>query len=231
MSKLFEEELKTIKFRNVNAVVREGTSDEFVVKEVFTGEYNKLHITSDDVVVDFGLNIGMFTTFALLKGAKKVYSYEADADNFELAKQNVALNCNDSARYQLNNLAVIGNDDEYREFSINGKKNKGAHSLVHKRGRSTVQVSCININKVFEEACPTVVKMDIEGGEYECLPAIRSFEGIREFIMEFHHAHLNDIKTHDKYNEILDLMRKHFKHVEARAETKGAWVNIIYCRN
>lgn len=231
MSPLFETETKTIDFRDVKALVREGTSDEFVVKEVFTGEYNKLNITSDDVIADFGLNIGMFTTFALKKGAKKVISYEADAENFEYAQHNVALNCRDKDRYELYNLAVIGNDDPYREFSINLKKNKGAHSLVHKRGRDVVKVPCININKVLADYKPTIVKMDIEGGEYECLKSMESFDGIREWIMEFHHAHLNDTKTHEKYNEILNLMRKHFKTVEARADTKGAWVNIVYCRN
>lgn len=228
---MIEPETKTITFRDVKALVREGTSDEFVVKEVFTGEYNKLHIQPDDVIVDFGLNIGMFTTFAIKKGAKKVIAYEADAENFQYAEHNVALNCLDNERYKLYNLAVIGNDDDYREFSINLKKNKGAHSLVHKRGRDVVRVSCVNINKVFEEYKPTIVKMDIEGGEYECLKNLKSFDGIREWIMEFHHAHLNDTKTHEKYNEILDLLRKHFKTVEARADTKGAWVNIVYCRN
>ena len=222
---------KTIKFRDVEALVREGTSDEFVVREVFTGEYNKLNISSDDVILDFGLNIGMFTVFALKKGSKKVISYEADKENFGYAEHNVALNCLDKDRYELYNLAVIGNDDPYREFSINLKKNKGAHSLVHKRGRDVVKVPCININKVFKTYNPSVVKMDIEGGEYECLKSIKSFGNIREFIMEFHHAHLNDTKTHEKYNEILDFLRQHFKTVEARADTKGAWVNIVYCRN
>ncbi len=49
--------------------------------------------------------------------------------------------------------------------------------------------------------------------------------------MEFHHAHLNDIKTHDKYNSILNLLRTKFKTVEAREDTKGAWVNLVYCKN
>ncbi len=226
---LNEESIKEVTFRGVKAICRKDTSDEFVVKEVFSGEYNKLQITEDDVIVDFGLNIGMFTAFALKKGAKKIYSYEADAENYELACHNMELNEFDKSRYELNNLAVIGNDDPTREFSINVKKNKGAHSLLHKRGRDVTQVSCININKVLKEYRPTIVKMDIEGGEYECLKALESFDGVREFIMEFHHAHLNDIATHEKYNEILDLLRKHFRTVTARADTKAAWVNIVYC--
>lgn len=222
---------KVITYRDIKAEVREGTSDEFVVSEVFSGEYNKLNIKSDDIVVDFGLNIGMFTVFALNKGAKLVHSYEPDKENFALAQKNVAMNISDSFRYVLHNEAVIGNDDKTREFSINLKKNKGAHSLVAKRGRDTVTVDCVNINHVFNNVKPTVVKMDIEGGELECLPAVQDWSGIREFIMEFHHAHLNDLKTHEKYNDTLDLLRTQFSSVEARADTKGAWVNIVYCKN
>ena len=73
--------------------------------------------------------------------------------------------------------------------------------------------------------------MDIEGGEYECIPAIDNFYNIREFILEFHHAHLNDIKTHKKYNEILNILRSNFESVTAKADTKGAWVNTVYCKN
>jgi len=223
--------VKTITYRDIQAEVREGTSDEFVVHEVFSGEYNKLQIKPDDVVVDFGLNIGMFTTFALKKGAALVHGYEPDIDNYNLACKNVAMNIPDTSKYVLHNEAVIGNNDKTRDFSINLKKNKGAHSLVAKRGRDTVTVNCTNINYVFETVKPTVVKMDIEGGELECLPAINNWYNIREFIMEFHHAHLNDLKTHEKYNDTLDLLRKHFGYVQAREDTKGAWVNIVYCRN
>jgi FkbM family methyltransferase len=222
---------KIIQYRDIEAEVREGTSDEFVVHEVFSGEYNKLQLKPTDVVVDFGLNIGMFTTFALKKDVSLVHSYEPDKDNYELACKNVAMNISDSSRYVLHNEAVVGNDDKTRNFSINLKKNKGAHSLVSKRGRDTVTVDCTNINYVFESVKPTVVKMDIEGGELECLPAVKDWSGIREFIMEFHHAHLNDLKTHEKYNDTHALLRQHFKTVSAREDTKGAWVNIVYCRN
>ncbi|MDA3854677.1 MAG: FkbM family methyltransferase [Candidatus Woesearchaeota archaeon] len=218
--------------KGVKALVRPETSDSFVVREVMQGEYNKLNIREDDIIVDFGLNIGMFTTFALKKGAKKVYSFEPDKENYYLATKNVEMNIPDSTRYKLNNDAVIGNNDKTRDFSINVKRNKGAHSLIKKRGRDTITVSCQNINKVLESIKPTIVKMDIEGGEYECLKSLENnFEGVREFIMEFHHAHLNDIPEHKKYNEILNILRGMFDVVEARAETKKARVNIVYCYN
>lgn len=223
--------MKQITYKGINAYVREDTSDEFVVHEIFDGAYSKLNLRPEDVVVDFGLNIGMFTLYALNKGVSKIYSFEPDPDNFTVATSNLILNNIEPSRYTLNNFAVVGNDDDIRYFSVNQKKNKGAHSLIHKRGRNTITVNCININKVLNECKPSVVKMDIEGGEYECLPAIESYDGIRELILEFHHAHLNDIKTHDKYREIISLLKEKFDEVQYREDTKGAWVNTIYCKN
>jgi len=214
--------------KGMKAYVRPETSDPFVLKEVSSGEYRKLKITPDDVIVDFGLNIGMFTTYALLQGAKEVHSFEAETENFQLAQMNVKLNGVDDRAY-LHNRAVVGNDDEERYFSINVKKNKGAHSLIEKRGRDTATVKCINVNKVLEEVKPSIIKMDIEGGEYEVLKSIKNYDTIHQLIFEFHHAHLNDIPDHLKYNEILDLLRKEFSNVEAREDTKGAWVCVVYC--
>lgn len=132
--------IKQIEYRGVKAIVREGTSDEFVVKEVFSGEYNKLNITQDDVIVDFGLNIGMFTLFALNKQAKKLYSYEADKENYEYALQNMKLNDIAADRYELFNMAVVGNDDISREFSLNTKKNKGVAQRLVQLAQRLVQV-------------------------------------------------------------------------------------------
>jgi len=53
----------------------------------------------------------------------------------------------------------------------------------------------------------------------------------REIILEFHHAHLNDIQTKKKYFEIVELLKKKFKKIDFRPETKGAWVTNIYCSN
>jgi len=221
-------ELKSITVKNVNFYVREGTLDEMVVKEVFNGEYNRLNITTDDIVVDLGLNIGSFTLYALSKGAKYVESYEAEPDNFELAMKNLSYNTIYSNNYSLNNNAVVGNDDETRVFYTNGKKNKGMHSLFNKRGRIPTTVRCVNINSILEKVAPTVLKLDIEGGEYECLKAIKSFDGIRELIFEYHPTYLDDTKTHSKYYEIIDLLHSNFSHVETIGKITDQ-ICIIYC--
>ena len=143
--------IKEIEVKDVKAKVREDTSDEFVVNEVIRGnEYRKLNLQPSDVVLDFGLNIGMFTIQTFKRGVKEVHSFEPDLDNFNLATDNCKLNNVDSS-VQLNNAAVVGNNDTTRNFSINTKKNKGAHSLVAKRGRETITVNAQNINDIMKK--------------------------------------------------------------------------------
>lgn len=221
-----------IQHKNIKALVREGTSDAFVVREVFGGEYNKLNIQSNDIVLDVGLNIGMFTCWAMKKGAKEVHSYEPDLDNFNLATLNVTLNGFENTTY-LYNVALVGNDDKTRDFSVNVKKNKGAHSLLAKRGRDTSTVLCENFNNIVRTVSPDVIKMDIEGGELECMRNldVDVLRGVREFIMEFHHAHLNDIGKEVKFKEVINILENIFKHVQYRESPKGAWVSNIYCSN
>jgi FkbM family methyltransferase len=50
------------------------------------------HIEGNDVVCDVGANIGSFTIYAAIAGAKKVYSFEPSLEAFETLSRNVAVN-------------------------------------------------------------------------------------------------------------------------------------------
>ena len=222
-----------ISYKGIKAKIRPNTSDAFILEEIFSrGVYHKLDIKNEDRILDIGLNIGIFTIWALKKGAKEVYGFEPEPQNYNLAVDNVKLNGLYSRAVMINK-AVTGTNDPFRNFAINLKKNKGAHSLVPRRGRRKMVVRCININEAIAMAKPDIIKMDIEGGEYECLKGIKSFNGIREIILEFHHDHLKDKVHHNKYNEILYLLRKQFAFVDARPADVigGAWTSLIYCSN
>ena len=223
--------LKKVIKKDFEILCREGTSDEFIVKEVLSGEYRKLSIDETDIICDIGQNIGVFSLWAVSKGAKKIYGFEAEPENSTLAKINIEKN-GYAKRVDCFNEAVVGTDHQTRPFSFNTKKNKGAHSLVRKKGRTTTRVKCKNINKIFEEFKPSIVKMDIEGGEIECLHAVKSFKGIRELILEYHHAHLND-KSFKLYISLLKHLSKHFASLDYRKPSVigGAWTGIIHAKN
>jgi hypothetical protein len=60
-------------------------------EDIFTKqEYNQygISVQKNDVVVDCGANVGVFTKFALEKGAKKVIAFEAVEKNYECFKNN-----------------------------------------------------------------------------------------------------------------------------------------------
>lgn len=60
--------------------------------------------------------------------------------------------------------------------------------------------------------------------------AVEDLSGIRELEFEFHHAHLGDIETREKRDALLARLRERFPVVEAKLDTKGAWVSLFYCR-
>ena len=222
--------------KGFKAYTRDGTSDKFIFREIILGnEYRHLNIEKGTVLLDVGMNIGLFTMKAARLGAK-VYGFEPDPENFQLAKANLRLNgCLSMEGYPedgnlaLYEKAVTGTDEPVRSFSINLKKNKAAHSLVAKRGRDSINVQCESFTSVLARVQPDIIKMDIEGGEYECIKSVTDYGNVQEFVLEFHHAHLNDIKTHEKYHEIVGILEQHFGVVKYRPETKGAWVTLIYC--
>ena len=223
--------LQRMEVKGVKAFVRPETSDPFVVNEVIKGnEYRKLNIRPGDIIMDCGMNIGMFSIWALRKGASRIHSYEPSHENYRLAVQNIKLNGyqNECETYE---KALVGTSDKTRKFSLNNHKNKGAHSLVEKKGRDSVIVQCVNFQDELKRIRPQIVKMDIEGGEYECLLGVTDFGNIREFVMEFHHAHLNDIYSRAKYKQVIDKLKEHFVNVDYREDTKKAWVTIIFAWN
>jgi hypothetical protein len=70
------------------------------------------------------------------------------------------------------------------------------NSLIKKRVGTEEIVKCINYNKIIADA--TIVKIDIEGGEYEIIDLIQPH--IRAYIIDFHKVG-KDWK--DKANDII----------------------------
>ena len=62
-----------------------------VYQEIWlSGEYSRfgVNVQPGDIVVDCGANIGMFSQYAVHNGAKKVYAYESEDEEFKYLKIN-----------------------------------------------------------------------------------------------------------------------------------------------
>lgn len=161
--------------------VRPDTCDSMVCGEI-DRSYRELSINKDDVVFDIGGNIGAFSAWAAPK-ARAVIAFEPDVDNFQVFQANNAKHTN-VIPYR---GALVGHEAQEVEFYTNDSgRNKGLHSLEVQRGRTSYKVPAFNFNAMLEQYRPTVIKCDIEGGEYDLLLNKPLPDYVREIAIEIH---------------------------------------------
>lgn len=167
----------------VRPVGQGGRGDRLIINET---DYAALSIGPDDVVLDVGANIGTFAKRAALAGAR-VISYEPDPDNFELLQLNTT-----GLDVVARRAAVVGTgaQSEATFYRANHPDWPMMHSTQARRGRTdTITVAAACFATVVAALQPTVVKIDIEGGEYELLDDLVPWpSSVRELAVEFHYG-------------------------------------------
>lgn len=158
---------------------RRDTLDEYVVKE--QSSYKQLfNLIHNKTVLDIGANIGAFAYNAIESGAKKVISFEPDPDNVRVYK-----------KQGLSSILIekaVSNRNGTSRLYINSHKNKGLHSLQPINGRASIPIELISFADILEEYKPSIIKIDIEGGEYDLdLYDIPSF--VKAIAIEIHLSH------------------------------------------
>jgi len=172
-------------------VMPDGTPVEWfraVRREIMEeNEYFSPHvfIKPDDVVVDLGAHIGLFTIHALNRGAKTVYAVERDKENFECLCSNVK----SQLPYQLSSFQTV--------FPLHGEINNtfSVEQLI-----DTYSISRIDFMKV-----------DIEWGEYELFInriTTSSLNRIQSISVELHGM----IQTTDTADRVLTLFERLSSH-------------------
>jgi len=137
-------------------------------------------------VIDVGANIGIFSIYAAMKGAK-VVAIEPEPHNIELFKKNVELN-NLQNKIKLYEFG-IGEPGTYRI-----KNNAGGSSIVgyiqenyDKENKDYTQIEVKSLDKIEFDNCD-FMKVDIEGAEYDmfesCNP--QTLKKIKQMSVEFH---------------------------------------------
>lgn len=143
-------------------------------------------------VVDLGANIGAFSIYAATTARNcRLYAYEPMPDFFELMRLNVRLNGLEGV-VECFNLAVAA-EPESRELLAagNGSCFPSLGASHRPRRPASTTVGCTTIAAIVglnALAQVDLLKMDIEGAEYESLygTSVSCFERIREIRMEYH---------------------------------------------
>lgn len=212
----------------LRVICREGTMDYWVVDELKDPKLYALPLDLNpaDVVLDIGLNIGVFSVFHA-KYVREIIGFEPFKANYALAVENIELNKLDNV--EARNQAVVGNDDKARRLYLNGGKNMGNHSLVEFPKREFVEVEAVNINELIKEYGPTKLKIDCEGAEVEILRGIEDWGRVEGVAMEFHGKELKD-ETGEVFAELKEILQGQFKEVTHKGGYMSRFGCMIYAR-
>lgn len=187
---------------------RRDTWDRDIFRSVSDGdEYGKLDL-SGEIVIDIGAHIGGFTYYASRHGAKRVYSFEANPDNFKFLKMNVeAFSLQHNVT--IHNLAVWANSNTELTYYLNeSEKNTGGGSILSMKGDIPQEIQpkhrkipATDLVTIFTkyDIKSAVVKLDCEGSEYPILYGAPKWviERITRIVGEYH----NRSKTSRQFDE------------------------------
>jgi len=135
-------------------------------------------LKKESVFYDIGAWIGPITLLAA-RISQKVVSFEPDPIAFRFLLRNIQMN--DLDNVQALPFGLAGSDGTRRMADIR-KNNLGDSTtslLVNEdKKKKYINVSCLRLSTacdIFELPIPDVIKIDIEGGEFELLPDLKDF--------------------------------------------------------
>jgi FkbM family methyltransferase len=208
--KYFDKDLNIIEtelgyYKRFDLSFRPNTSDKTMIKEGY-GDYPTIDFT-DKVVFDCGANIGSFSARAMRHGAKSIIAYEPEEFNFAVLEENIGKN----PIVNLIRAALINSDEPTISFYLGKSKNSACSGTTNPSKRKIeLVVPAINFYSEVEKYKPSVIKLDIEGGEYKILMDYVFPDYVKEVAVELHGMS----KEHNKLMYVLDeLLQKQFPKI------------------
>jgi len=142
-----------------------------------------------DVVLDIGANVGYYVLVEaqLVGKSGKVYAVEPVRSNFELLERNVQLNnFKNVSTFQF----AFGEKDSKSEIYVSDKSNLCAIKRNAAGGKiiSKEEVHMATVDTFFtDKASPNLIRMDVEGYEYEIIKGMaKTLKGDIKILVELH---------------------------------------------
>lgn len=155
--------MKTKELRKHITVRPEIRSDKYVIGHA-CNDYKTLPYFGE-TILDLGANIGTFSVLAALSGATRVYAFEPEPGNFKMLKTNTAA----FEGVEVYEAAVTTSSADEVSFFLTKGNASVCHSVIQFKGRPEIKVANKNFAELLKETKATVIKMDIEGTEFDLL--------------------------------------------------------------
>jgi len=147
---------------------------------------------TDKVCLDLGANIGGFSKLAMDHGASKVIAVECDPRNYSMLEDSFK----DSENVELIHAAVSATeDDTIKIYKNNSKRKHCSTSIIKKRNnqfKEYDEVQNIKFNELVDKYSPDIIKIDVEGAEYQILEDVLAYYPDILFI-ELHAGTFKDV--------------------------------------
>jgi FkbM family methyltransferase len=177
--------------RLVHPAQRAGLAEaisELWFAETYAGD-GFYHPANGDVIIDGGANIGLFSIWMAWRNPKcRLIALEPFAENFACLQSNIgAANLNSVSVHQL----ALGREYGKGEMSAVGNRSLDHRLSTTSDVTNASPVSIVPLKEMFRLAHTdeiALVKMDIEGGEYDVFSSAdsASLNSVRRFAIEYH---------------------------------------------
>lgn len=158
---------------------RPAANDLFIVEEV-RGVYDALPVEPGDVLLDLGAHIGATSRLALERGAAKVIAVEPDPANVAVLRRNLEGQAAEVV------AAAVGPKAGSIRLHAQPERPYLSSTLAGEPGRTSVRVPVVALSALLATHRPSIVKCDIEFGEY-ALPELRALPAfVRVLAVEIH---------------------------------------------
>ena len=159
--------------------------------EIFiTKIYDKFFkVNKGDVVVDIGGNLGLFSYYALCKGAKQVYCFEPSPQSYNCIIEN----------FNLDNLVVEEAAVGSKDGEVTFNSNENSQTITCGSINLNTYIKTNNIEKI------DYLKIDCEGAEYEIIESLDEqylTNNIDKICLEYH------LNKNGEINTILNKLKK-----------------------
>lgn len=152
------------------------------------------------IILDVGFNLGFFTLYMKHKFPNAIiYAFEPTPETYKFGKENVEQN--NLKDVHIFNKGILSKDKKMK-FWVRGSG--AGDSIFKKEGHHEITCTFVNFNKVLAKTgAPDILKLDIEGAEYELLEHSNKLFDAKHLLIEFH----EDFKPSKK--DYIDLVLKH----------------------
>lgn len=159
--------------------IRAGTWDEDIYQSVFSENEYMIENFAGATVVDIGAHVGCFSVLAHNGGARSVYAFEPNEDNFKLLNQNSQGTSITARKYAV------------RESSGSFCKSIQSHDMRNTGGcpvaASDTGVPTISLDDIINWVGQIdILKIDCEGSEYKALLPCEKIRKVKLIAGEYH---------------------------------------------